>query len=404
MPVITRKAMSPKQDSFAAKRVRGLAISAIKGMAMRAAAIEDVASLTWGLPSFATPAHIRDAVSTALSEDPDVGKYTLPDGLPVLREAIAAKHFERTGVRVCPDRNVVVTAGNMQGIKALLDTILEDGDEVIVTDPCFASHLQQIRMCGGKPVFWPLVEASGWSVNANDLEPLIGRRTRAILLVTPSNPTGTLFARDDLIRVAQIAKQRGLLIILDDPYGQFCFDDETAYFNLASAEDHAHHIAYLFTFSKSHAMSGWRLGYAVVPEALKRQMLKVHDATMICAPRPSQLAGLAAMTGDQSHLSEFRDILRKRRALICARLDRVPHVFSYVRPQGAYYVFPRIEAGHSDSESFAIELLEKAQVCLTPGSAFGPSGEDHVRMAFCVEDEVINKAFDRIEAFFGASA
>jgi aminotransferase len=393
--------MSPKQSSFASKSVAGLAISAIKGMAMRAAAYEDVASLTWGLPSFQTPAHIRNAVSVALAQDPDAGKYTLPDGLPILREAIAETHAAQTGVKVCPDRNVVVTAGNMQGIKVLLDTLLESGDEVVVTDPCFASHLTQICLCGGKPVFWPLNEASGWSVNTSHLETLITPQTRAIVLVTPSNPTGTLFGRDDLVRVAQVAKENGLLAILDDPYSQFCFDDENAHFNLASREAYADHLAYLFTFSKCHAMSGWRLGYAIVPEALKRQILKVHDATLICAPRPSQLAGLAALNGDQSHLSGFREILRKRRELICERLDRVPHVFSYVRPQGAYYVFPRIEARHSDSESFAIELLKEARVCVTPGSAFGPSGESHVRMAFCVEDDVINKAFDRIEAFFG---
>lgn len=368
---------------------------------MRAAAVEDVASLTWGVPSFQTPAHIRAAVSSALSHDADAGKYTLPDGLPVLREAIAASHSARTGVDVCPNRNVIVTAGNMQGVKAVLETILADGDEVIVTDPCFASHLQQIRLCGGRPVFWPLDEASGWSVDVDSLESLLTPRTRSILLVTPSNPTGTVFARADLLRVVEIAKQKGLLIIVDDPYGYFDFGDDGAGFSLASAGSYRDQIAYLFTFSKCHAMSGWRLGYAIVPEELKRQMLKVHDATLICAPRPSQLAGLAALMGDQPHLIEFREVLRKRRQLICDRLDRVPHVFSYVRPQGAYYVFPRIEAQHTDSEAFAIRLLEDARVCVTPGSAFGPSGEGHVRMAFCVGDDVINKAFDRIEQFFG---
>jgi aminotransferase len=394
--------MASERSSFASGRVQSLTISAIKGMAIRAAAFENVASLTWGVPSFRTPEHIRAAVSTALAEDPDAGKYTLPDGLPLLRRAAAATHAAMTGVRVEADRNVVITAGNMQGIKVLLDTILGVGDEVIVTDPCFASHIQQIHLAGGNPVYWPLDEAFGWTINADRLESLITPRTRAILLVTPSNPTGTIFAREDLLRVATIAKENDLLLILDDPYSHFCFDDAHAHFNLASAADFADHLAYLFTFSKCHAMSGWRLGYAVVPEALKRQMLKVHDAMMICAPRPSQLAGLAALMGDQTHLAEFRDILRKRRTLICDRLDRIPHVFSYVRPQGAYYVFPRIETQHANSEAFAIELLEKARVCVTPGSAFGPSGENHVRMAFCVSEDEIDKAFDRIEAYFGA--
>lgn len=147
-------------------------------------------------------------------------------------------------------------------------------------------------------------------------------------------------------------------------------------------------------------MSGWRLGYAVLPEWLKREVLKVHDATMICAPRISQMAGLAALSGEQAHLRAFDDRLAKRRELICARLDALPHVFDYVKPEGAYYVFPRIVAKHKDSYEFAIRLLEEAKVAVTPGSAFGPTGEHHVRMAFCVEEEVIGTAFDRIEAYF----
>lgn len=386
---------------FAARRVHELSISAIKGMAMRATKIEDVASLTWGVPSFQTPTPIREAVIAALNSDPDAGKYTLPDGLPALREAVAMNHRRRTGIDICPDRNVLVTAGNMQGIKALLDTIADPGDEIIVTDPCFASHLQQIRLSGAKPVFWPLDEAKGWSVDPERLPALISPRTRAILLVTPSNPTGTIFTREHLLRVADIARRENLLVILDDPYSQFCFDQDEACFNLAASSEHRDHVAYLFTFSKCHAMSGWRLGYAILPEALKREMLKVHDATLICAPRPSQLAGLAALTSDQSHLQAFRSALRNRRTLICERLDRLSHVFSYVRPQGAYYVFPRIEVTHETSEAFAIALLEGARVCVTPGSAFGPSGEHHVRMAFCVSEATIGAAFDRMEQHFG---
>lgn len=367
---------------------------------MRAAKLPDVASLTWGLPSFRTPEHIREVVGLALREDPDVGKYSLPDGLPQLRETIAEAHLASTGRQVSPDRNVVVTAGNMEGVKIILDTILDFGDEVILTDPGFASHVQQIKACGGQPVYWPLNEEHGWAADIGKLEALVSPRTRAILLVTPSNPTGIILDRDILLAVGEIAKRHGILAIFDDPYSHFVFDQPSAPFNLASAEAYADYIAYLFTFSKCHAMSGWRLGYAVVPEALKRHMLKLHDATLICAPRPSQLAGLAALRGSADHLEEFRCILDRRRNLICERLDRVRHVFSYVRPQGAYYVFPRIELRHQNAVEFCLELLERANVCVTPGSAFGPSGEGHVRMAFCVSEEEIEKAFDRIEQYF----
>jgi aspartate/methionine/tyrosine aminotransferase len=380
--------------------VAGITVSAIKEMAMRAAKVDDAASLTWGLPSFRTPEGIRRAVEQALREDPDVGKYTLPDGLPDLRGAAAEAHRAAAGLAVDPDRNITVTAGNMEGIKTLLRAILDPGDEVIVTDPGFASHFIQIGLCGGGPVFWRLDEARGWALDLEALPGLVTGRTKAILLVTPSNPTGRIFTESELREVGRVAAERGLLVILDDPYRYFTYENRGRYFNLSSVPELADIMAYFFTFSKCHAMSGWRLGYAVLPEWLKREVLKVHDATMICAPRISQVAGLAALTGEQAHLAEFEDRLAKRRELICARLDALPHVFDYVKPEGAYYVFPRILAEHEDSYAFSIRLLEEARVTVTPGSAFGPSGEHHVRMAFCVDDEVIEKAFDRIEAYF----
>ena len=386
--------------SFTARRIADLSLSAIKEMAMRATKVPDVASLTWGLPSFRTPEHIRVAVAEALSHDLDVGKYTLPDGLPELRATIARQHFEVTGHRVSADKNVLVTAGNMEGVKCLLTTVLDPDDEVIITDPGFASHFQQIRISGGRPVCWPLKEAADWSLDIDRLPSLITDRTRALLLVTPSNPTGKIFSRDELLQVADILERRNVLLILDDPYSHFIYENRAAFFAPAELATAVGNVAHLFTFSKCHAMSGWRLGYAIVPRGLKRQMLKVHDATMICAPRISQIAGLAALSQKATHLEEFEAELGRRRHLVCERLDRVPHVFSYVKPDGAYYVFPRINVEHTNAAEFSIELLEKAAVCVTPGAAFGPSGEGHVRMAFCGPADDIDKAFDRIERHF----
>ena len=149
-------------------------------------------------------------------------------------------------------------------------------------------------------------------------------------------------------------------------------------------------------------MSGWRLGYMILPDWLRGEVLKVHDATMICAPRVSQVAGMAALGGGTEHMETFRTILAGRRKLICERLDRVPHVFEYVTPDGAYYVFPKIIAPHEDSREFSLRLLDEAGVAVTPGSAFGPHGRHHVRLAYCVEDATINQAFDRIERTFPA--
>jgi len=385
-----------------ARNVAQMQVSAIKQMAMLSARVPGVASLAWGLPSFPTPAHIRDAVKAALDSDPDVGKYALPDGVPELRRLAAERHRRVTAAAVDADDHVLITAGNMQGLNALLHTLLDAGDEVIVTDPGFASHVQQIRLCGGTPVYWPLDEADGWSLDTDALPGLIGPRTKALVLVSPSNPTGRIFPEHSLRRVGEIAAAHGVRVLIDDPYSEFCYENHARCFNLAAAPGLADTVVYLYTFSKAHAMSGWRMGYAILPRALKQQVLKVHDATLICAPRPSQAAAIAALAGEQTHVREFEAVLAKRRELICRRLDRLPHLFSYVRPQGAYYVFPRILVQHGDSTAFAMRLLDEARVSVTPGGAFGPHGEHHLRMAFCVDEATLETAFDRIEGLFPA--
>jgi len=379
-------------------RVRAVGLSAIKDMAMRSAAVEGAASLAWGLPSFRTPAHIREAARAALDGDPDVGKYALPNGLPELRDAIVRHHRERTGRSVDPARNVLVSAGNMEALSVLLRVLVDPGDEIVLTDPGFTSHYQQVALRGGHPVPWALNEAGGWQLDVDALNGLISDRTKALVLVNPSNPTGTVFNRASLLAVGEIARARDLLIIIDDPYSNFIYDDAARFFNLAGEKSLSEHLIYLFTFSKSYAMSGWRLGYMIVPESLKADALKVHDATMICAPRIAQAAGIAALEAGPVHLAEFNRVLGARRNLICERLDRLAHVFQYTKPDGAYYVFPRVLVPHEDSVEFAHRLLDETGVAVTPGSAFGPSGEHHVRMAYCVDEAVINLAFDRIEA------
>ncbi|MCP4317695.1 MAG: pyridoxal phosphate-dependent aminotransferase [Hyphomicrobiales bacterium] len=390
-----------ERQAWASNAVSAISISAIKEMAIRAAKLEDVASLTWGLPSFETPQTIRRAVVRLLDSDADIGKYTLPDGLPAFRQAAADAHRLATGIEIDPDRNVTITAGNMQGLNALFHVLINPGDEIIVTDPGFASHFQQIRLCGGKPVYWSLDEESGWQLDLDALVGLINSRTKAIVIVSPSNPTGKTFREQDLRRIGQVAREHGMLILLDDPYCHFCYENRARYFNLAAVPELSDHIVYLFTFSKAYAMTGWRIGYMVLPEALKKEVLKVHDATIICAPRISQLAALAALTEQPAGVQEFEEILARRRSLICQRLDHLAHVFQYVKPEGAYYVFPRILAEHEDSLEFCLRLLDAARVTLTPGSAFGPTGEHHVRMAYCVSDGTIEQAFDRLEQYFG---
>ncbi len=375
-------------------------MSAIKEMSILSARVPGAASLAWGLPSFQTPEHVREAIRTALNNDAALGMYALPAGLPELREAVVEEHLRRTGTRVDQDQNVTITAGNMEGLNSLLHVLVDPGDEVIVTDPGFVSHISQIEFCGGQPVFWPMQEDAGWRLDVGALEALIGPRTKALVLVSPSNPTGRIFDEETLRAAADIAVRRGVLIIIDDPYSHFTYDSKDTFFNLASAPEYQDYLVYLFTFSKAYAMSGWRVGYMIAPEVIRNEVVKVHDLTMICSPRISQVAALAALEGKQGHLGEFESILDRRRNLICDRLDSLSHVFGYARPEGAYYVFPRIRSDLRDDVRFAHDLLEKAKVTVTPGSAFGPSGSGHVRMAYCVSDDVINIAFDRLEAHF----
>ncbi len=387
-------------DDIVSRYVYTAEVSAIKDMAMRASNVPDVASLTWGLPSFQTPEYIREHVKMYLDTDNDAGKYTLPDGLSELRNLVVDIHHVKTGVKVDADKHVMIGAGNMQGLNTLFHTLLDPGDEIILTDPCFASHIQQITMFNGVPVYWPLIEDDGWNLDIDVLPDLITDKTQAIILVSPSNPTGAIFPKELLLRAAEIAKQHDVLLIIDDPYSDFLYENKNKYFNLASVTEYRSHVVYLYSFSKAYAMSGWRLCYMVMPEELKRQALKVHDATMICAPRISQLAGIAALTMETDHKQYFERELQSRRELIMQRLGNVPHVFSCQEPEGAYYVFPVINVDHIDSKEFSIDLLNCAKVAVTPGRAFGPSGENHVRMAYCVDKDVINIAFDRIEKIY----
>lgn len=375
-------------------------VSAIKQMAMLSAKVEGAASLTWGLPSFKTPLYIREGVKAYLDRDEDAGKYTLPDGLPEFRQLVVEEHRANTGIEISAADNVMATAGNMQALNTVFHTILDPGDEIILTDPCFASHIQQIILFNGKPVYWPLDETNNWALDIERLPQLITEKTQAIVLVSPSNPSGKIFTEKELLQVGEIARQHNILIIIDDPYSDFTYENHDKYFNLASVEWLRDHVVYMYSFSKAYAMSGWRLAYMIMPGELKQEAMKVHDATMICAPRISQLAGIVALQQASSHKQEFEAILKKRRDLIVERLSNVTQVFSCLQPEGAYYVFPKILVDHTDSRSFAIDLLNNAKVTVTPGNAFGPSGEHHVRMAYCVDEDTINLAFDRIERYF----
>jgi aminotransferase len=379
------------------KRVRQIALSAIKEMPLLAAKVGGCVSLGQGIPSFPTPPHIVDTVCRVLRELPASGKYSLGPGMPVLRQAIASQLSQEKGIPVDPDREICVTVGAMEALLAGILTVVERGDEVILPSPNYASHIEQVLLAEGVPVFVPLRE-SDWQLGPEAIRRAITPKTRAIVLCNPHNPTGALFSADTVRQVAALAAAHNLVVICDEAYDFLTYDGRP-HFSLMSLPEMRERIIATFSFSKKYAMTGWRIGYVFASEGILDQMMKIHDALAICAPTISQYAALAALQGPQECVVEIRQALQQRRDLTCRRLDALARWFSYVQPQGAYYLMARYHGFDVDSVTFALRLLNEARVVTIPGGAFGPTGEHHVRLSFGGTEEEINEAFDRLEGW-----
>lgn len=376
------------------RRVAQITISAIKEMPLMASKVGGCVSLGQGIPSFPTPPHIVEAVYRRMREDPDAGKYTLGPGLPELREAVGAHLSDRIGRTVSPDREICITVGAMEALSAAVLTVVDRGDEVILPSPNYASHIEQVLLAEGVPVFVPLHDAD-WGLHVEGIRAAITPRTRAIILCNPHNPTGANFAEADLRGVAELALAHDLFILCDETYDFLVYDGRSP-FSLTALPELADRVIATFSFSKKYAMTGWRVGYVYAPERILDQIMKIHDAVAICAPSLSQHAALAALQGPQNCVAEISAALQRRRDLICDRLDRLVDFFDYVKPQGAYYLMARYKMAQIDSMTFALRLLHEARVITIPGAAFGPTGENHIRTSFGGAESEIEEAFDRI--------
>ena len=378
------------------RRVRAINISAIKEMPLLAEQVGGCVSLGQGIPSFATPAHIVEAVCRALRDQGASGKYTLGPGLVELREAVA-EDLSRRDIRVDPASEVCITVGAMEGLMAAMLALIDRGDEVILPSPNYASHIEQVLLAEGVPVFAPL-EENGWQLDLEAVRRAVSPRTKALVLCNPHNPTGAHFPKADLLALAELALTHRFFIICDEPY-DFLTYDEQPHFSLLSVPELKDQVIGTFSFSKKYAMTGWRVGAVAAASELLDQIMKVHDAAAICAPTPSQLAALAALRGPRRCVAEFRTALKARRDLICSRLNRLGAGFSHVVPQGAYYLMLRYPNPEIDSMNYALRLLREARVITIPGGAFGPTGEGHIRLSFGAAETELNEAMDRIEAW-----
>jgi aminotransferase len=382
------------------ERVQSMAVSAIKEMSLLAMEIPGTVSLAWGLPSFETPLAIRKRISEELLSNPAIGKYAPPPGLPQLKAKIAERLTREKGIPADPQKEILITAGGMQALMMSFMTILNPGEEVLLTSPGFSSHYEQITLASGVPVGVPLVEQEGWRLDLPAMRRAITRKTRALVIVNPANPTGTVFKEAELRRLAELAMEHDLFIVTDDPYEIYVYTREKL-FNLRSIPEAKDRVISCYSFSKEFAMTGWRVGWIFAEEGIINQLLKVQDSFVICAPMISQIASLIALEESYDPSLAMVEEMRERREIICRRLDRLPDLFTYVKPEGAYYIFPRLlPPEFHNSVDFCVKLMREAKVVTVPGSAFGPTGEGHIRMSYCFSREEIEEAFDRLESWW----
>ncbi len=380
-------------------RVVQISKSAIHEMTRLSKEVEDVAFLSWAKPTSDTPAHIKEAAISAITSGL-VGGYSENSGLLALRQEIVRK-LKRDNNVEANTAQVLVTVGAIEGLAVAVMAAIDPGDEVILPTPTYSTHIRQVVIASGKPILIPTIEEQGFVLDIDGIKNAITPRTKAIMYCSPSNPTGTVFAEEQLRQLADIALENDLTVITDEAYEYFTYDGHK-HFSIASIPEMRKHAVSCYTFTKTYAMTGWRIGYLHTDEELIPQIAKAHIPFAICAPVVSQYAALAALQSPQDCVTAFREHYQDMRDLMCSRLDDMRSVFAYQRPHGSYLMFPKILSKEGkDSMAFCKRLLKEARVSTTPGIAFGPTGEAHLRLSFCVSKEEINKAFDRMEAFLG---
>ena len=382
------------------KRVCNISPSATKEMALIAAGIKGCVSLGQGVPSFPTPPHIVEAVIRALRDDPYSGQYSLQTGMPALRRSIADYLLREKNIRMDPDSEICVTVGGMEALLASVMTVVDEGDEVILPSPTYASYIEQILLAGGIPQYVPLTKS--WGLDLEAINKAITGRTKAIMLCNPGNPTGAVFSDAEMIALCRQAVAHNFVLITDDAYDFMVYDGHMP-LNLLSMQEFSNNVISISSLSKKYALTGWRVGWVTAARRWMQQIMKVHDATTICAPTPSQFAALAALNGDQKCVGEMQNELIKRKELCCTRLDKLNKYFSYVPPQGAFYVMAKYLFSTASSQDIATRLLKEAKVITIPGGPFGLGGEGHLRLSFGGEEKIINESFDRIEHWLESS-
>ncbi|RKQ34714.1 aminotransferase [Oceanobacillus halophilus] len=358
-----------------------------------AASMEGVISLGVGEPDFITPWNIREHAIDALQDG--FTSYTANAGLLELRQEISRYLTRRFHVDYKPENQVIVTVGASQSLDLAFRAILNPGDEVLIVEPAFVSYTALVTMAGGVPIQIATKAENGFKVTPEQIEEAITERTKAILLCSPNNPTGTALSKGELTEIARVVEKHDLLVVSDEIYAELTYDQDFTSF--ASIPGMYERTILINGFSKGFAMTGWRLGFLAAPKEMISLMVKIYQYTTMCAPHMLQRGALEALRNSSDHVEKMRQNYWRRRNFTVQSLNKIG--LNCHTPGGAFYVFPSIQRTGLTSEAFAQELLEQEKVAVVPGSAFGSSGEGYIRCSYATSIEQLQEAMTRIGRF-----
>ena len=373
------------------KRVNSFPPSGIRRI-FELASRPDVISLAIGEPDYDTPSHIRAAAKEAL--DKGETHYSSNLGTMPLREALAWHFAQDTGIEVDPSREIIVTIGGTEALYLAMATLLDPGDEVLIPDPGFMAYSSQVHLVDAKPLPYPLRIENGFYPDLDEMESMVTPRTKALLINSPGNPTGQLFPKDVLEGLATLAERYNLVVISDEVYGSITYDGRKA-IPFASIPEMKDRTITINSFSKTYAMTGWRLGYAVAHPTIIDGMNKVHQIVAACAPTMLQSASAFALRSDQGFIQEMVSEYQARRDMVTDLLNKVPG-FRCIKPEGAFYAFPDIRGTGMSSFDLCEFLLKEAKVGAVPGNVFGSKGEGHIRICYAVSRDSLREAGERM--------
>ena len=375
------------------KKVESIKPSGIRKFFDIVSEMKDAISLGVGEPDFDTPWHVREEGIYSLEKGRTF--YTSNAGLKELKGEISAYVKRKLGVVYDADNEVFVTVGGSEGIDMALRAMLDPGDEVLIPQPCYVSYDPCTVLAGGVPVYINLKAENDFRLTAAELEEAITDKTKLLILPFPNNPTGAVLERKDLEEIARIVEKHDIFVLTDEIYCELYYKDD--YASIIQMPGMKERTVYINGFSKAYAMTGWRLGYVCAPEVILKQMLKIHQFAIMCAPTTSQYAAIEALKNGDEDVRMMREAYNQRRRFLMHSFKQMG--LPCFEPFGAFYVFPCIKEFGMTSEEFATRLLEEEKVAVVPGTAFGECGEGYLRISYAYSIENLKIAIERLERF-----